>query len=238
MNTFKKYLVFVLLTPLLFGCKGTTNTADDDTSALPSEQILTMLTETRTTQYFSDESVPEEDINKILNAGRNAVSGRNMQPWYFGAIINQEVIKEIASTMRMGPPPGAPGIPPPGAPSANAGAPMPPPAPSAYPKAGFADAPAAIAVACDPNNTFSAGLACENMFVAATALGYGAKIVAGGTDHLNNEDNRALLNIPDDMNVVAILIVGKRDTTIDMTADGVTGASTRKPLNEISTVIK
>lgn len=229
MNTLKKNLLFVLLTPLLFGCNGMTSTNNIDTDTSTNEHVLTILKETRTTQYFSDDSVSLKDITAIIDAGRNATSGRNKQPWYFGAIINQEIIKEIAGTSPMGgPPPKIADSP------AERG-----PMPSTYPKARFADAPAAIALACSENNTFSAGLACENMMIAATALGYGAKIVAGkATQLFEKSENREMLQIPDDMSVVAILFVGKPDSTIDMMADGVTGASDRKPLNEISIILK
>ncbi len=223
MYTLKKRLFFILLTPLFFGCSETTNVPEVDTSTSANEQILTIINETRTTQYFSNESVPLEDITAIMDAGRNAMSGRNMQPWYFGAILNQEVIQEIASSMSMaGPPPGY----------------TPPPASSAYTKAGLADAPAIIAIACDANNAFAAGLACENMVMAATAIGYGAKIVMGGAAQLNEPKNREMLQMPENMSTVVILIVGKPDSTIDMTADGVTGASDRKPLNEISIIVQ
>ena len=229
MYTLKKCLFFILLTPLLFGCSETTNAPEVITSTSVNEQILTTINETRTTQYFSDESVPLEDITAIMDAGRNAMSGRNMQPWYFGAILNQEIIQGIASSMSMaGPPPGY--TPPEGTPPA--------PTSSAYSKAGLADAPAIIAIASDANNAFAAGLACENMVMAATALGYGAKIVMGGAAQLNEPENRELLQMPEDMSTVVILIVGKPDATIDMTADGVTGASDRKPLNEISIIVQ
>jgi nitroreductase len=224
MQTIKRALPVFFLIPLLCGCNGETNTNADT-------HVLSILTETRTTQYFSDESVPLEDITKILDAGRSASSGRNMQPWYFGAIINQEVIKEIASKIKMGPPPPGP------RPDTNRPA-RPAPYSSAFPKARFADAPAAIAIACNKRGGFEAGLACENMVIAAVSLGYGAKIVAGGAAQLNDAENRQLLQIPEDMSVMAILLLGKPDSTIDMTADGVTGASTRKPLSEVSSIVE
>jgi len=228
MNSIKKFLLIFVLFPPVFGCCKQSNTNDDQTSN--GKEVLTLLNETRTTQYFSDEKVSTETITAILEAGRNAMSGRNMQSWYFGAIINPEIIKEIANTMSM---PG----PPPGATPESTQAPMPRPT-SAFPKAGFKDAPAAIAIATDENNEFSAGLACQNMVIAANALGYGAKIVMGGAAELNSDENRNLLGTPENMNVIVILLVGKADTTIDMTADGVTGASTRKALSEVSKIIE
>lgn len=228
MNSIKTFLLIVLLSPMVFGCCQQNSSADEQTGT--DNKVLTLLNETRTTQYFSDEKVSTETITAILEAGRNAMSGRNMQSWYFGAIINPEIIKEIASTMSM---PG----PPPGATPDGAQAPM-PHLTSAFPKAGLKDAPAAIAVATDENNEFSAGLACQNMVIAANALGYGAKIVMGGAAELNSDENRALLGTPENMNVIVILLVGKADTTIDMAADGVTGASTRKALSEVSKIVE
>lgn len=232
MNTFYRNLLFLLLPLVYFGCNGAKNTSDIDTNAIANERVLSILKETRTTQYFSGESVPLEDITIIMDAGRNASSGRNMQPWYFVAILNQEVIKEIASTMlKSGPPHSLSGTQPKETPTT-------PPTSPKYPKARLADAPAAIIMACEGNNDFATGLACENMVIAATALGYGTKIVGGGVNNLNESENKALLQLPDAMRVVKILIVGKADSTVDMTVDGVTGASIRKPLNEISTVIR
>ncbi|MEZ5071542.1 MAG: nitroreductase family protein [Bacteroidales bacterium] len=236
------FLLFLALLPLLFSCQGDPATAFQDPASgdsairesvsVQEAGIQAMLTETRTTQYFTDEPVPLDDMKTILEAGRNAYSGRNMQPWHFGAILNQQIIGDLASTMTMGPPPGTP---PAGEPQGGDRPPM--PAPSAHPKAGFADAPAAIALATDPANAFSTGLACQNMVIAATALGYGTKIVMGGAAHLNKPENRNLLHIPDGMDVIAILIVGKADTGIDPMADGVTGASVRKSLEEVATIL-
>lgn len=199
---------------------------------------MEILTETRTTQYFSDDLVPLEDINMIMDAGRNASSGMNMQPWHFSAIIDQSIIKELAGSMRMGPPPGASAPASPSAVNPAGNTSLLPPSSTTHPKAGFADAPAAIAVACTDGNQFAAGLACGNMVTAARAIGYGVKIVAGGVRELNSPENRTLLGVPDNMSIIAVLIVGTPDTSIDMTADGVTGASSRKSLSEVSTIVE
>lgn len=228
MNTLIRISLLALLILVFPGC----NTADIDTSAGNRDFVQSLLTETRTTQYFSKETVSADDMISILDAGRNATSGMNMQPWHFSAITDRERIKDIASKMpKRALPPRPAGAKPEGAPMLPASSPK-------YPKAQFADAPAAIALSCPPNTEFNAGLACQNMVIAAEALGYGTKIVMGGAAPLNSPENRTLLGIPDNMNVLAILLVGKRNSTMDMTVDGVTGASTRKPLDEISTVIQ
>ncbi len=233
MNRFNKISLLGLLISLIIGC-GEVQTTEIISPDTGKEFVMNILTGTRTTQYFTDDEVSLDDINVIMDAGRNASSGMNMQPWHFSAILNQAIIKEIAGTMRMFTPPAG------AFPTVNDGSsPASVSATStAYPKAGFADAPAAIAVACTEGNQFSTGLACENMVVAARALGYGVKIVAGGVSELNSPENRSLLMIPDNMSVIAVLIVGNIDTTIDVTADGVSGASSRKPLSEISTVVE
>jgi nitroreductase len=220
--------MMLLLHFLFFSCANSTSDSNPPAQTGNSvESVLSMLTDTRTTQYFTNDNVAEEDIIKILNAGKSATSGMNTQPWHFGVILNQSTIQRIAATPYSTP---GPACPPPG----GAGG----PAPSAFPKAGFKDAPAAIVIACTDNNDFSAGLATQNMIVAATALGYGTKIVRGGADFFNGEENKALLNIPASMKAIMILIIGKANTAIDVTADGVTAPSPRKSLNEGSTIVK
>lgn len=212
----------LLLSLSLFSCANSTSENNPPVQTdNGAESVLSMLTDTRTTQYFTNDNVAESDITKILNAGKSAMSGMNTQPWHFGVILNQNTIQRIAATPTSAPAPGRA-----------------PAAPTAFPKASFKDAPAAIVIACTENNDFSAGLATQNMIVAATSLGYGTKIVRGGADLFNGEENKALMNIPANMNAIMILIIGKADASIDMTADGVTAASTRKSLNEVSTIVK
>ena len=66
-------------------------------------------------------------------------------------------------------------------------------------------------------------------------LGYGAKIVSSPCIMINSEYKNKL-NIPSDMNAVAVVLIGKvRDVE---GYDAITSATTRKPLDEISTIIK
>ncbi|MDH6356344.1 nitroreductase family protein [Parabacteroides sp. PF5-9] len=223
MKLYSVLLATLLLNLFFFSCANSTseNTPPVETGN-SVETVLSMLTDTRTTQYFTNDNVPEGDIIQILNAGKSATSGMNSQPWHFGVILNQSMIQRIAAT-----PSSGPAGPPPGAPAS-----------AAFPKAGFKNAPAAIAIACTENNDFSAGLATQNMIVAATALGYGTKIVRGGADILNSEENRALLQVPAQMKTIMILIIGQVDPSIDVTADGATGPSPRKSLEEVATIVK
>ncbi len=49
---------------------------------------------------FKQTPVPEEVINKILDAGRLAPSANNTQPWKFIVIKDREVLKKMAEAVR------------------------------------------------------------------------------------------------------------------------------------------
>jgi nitroreductase len=74
---------------------------------------------------------------------------------------------------------------------------------------------------------FDCGLATENMFLAATSLGLGARIYGGPAGAAN--EKREALQVPTGYKIVVILRVGN----IEKPVDGVSGASARKPQEEI-----
>lgn len=76
---------------------------------------------------------------------------------------------------------------------------------------------------------FDCGLATQNMFTAATALGLGARIYGGPVAAANNKKD--LIKIPEGYRIVIILRVGN----IEKSVDGVSGASPRKSFDEIVT---
>ena len=61
-------------------------------------EILSIMTEAKTDWNFSDESVKEEDIQAILEAGVNTASAINEQPWHFSVITDADIIAELADT--------------------------------------------------------------------------------------------------------------------------------------------
>lgn len=108
-------------------------------------------------------------------------------------------------------------------------------------KAGLTDAPLAIVVSCADGSELDAGLACQNMSVTAQLLGYGTKIISSPTMALNAEkqaEYRQLLGIPENQSAVAVLLIGREDTSADESADGYTGATARKPSEELVTYVK
>ena len=131
------------------------------------------------------------------------------------------------------PPQGGDGMtfPPAGAPGGSGGA----------AKAGLTDAPLAIVVSCADGSELDAGLACQNMSATAQLLGYGTKIISSPTMVLNGEkqaDYRQLLGIPENQSAAAILLIGKEDTSVNESMDGYTGATARKPSDELVTYVK
>lgn len=212
-----------------------------------AEDLTGILVNSRTAQAFTDEPVSEDDLNTILQAGLAATSAINQQPWYFAAVTDQSVIDDIkASAGGFGGAPAGmkPGDKPEGAPDGAPAGDMPAPPKGGMPgggaKAGLGDSPVAIIVymngdTMSPNAAFDCGLACENMFIAARALGYGAKIVSSPTMQLNGDDHDALcekLGVDTAYTAVAVLLVGHEAT------DATSGASERSPMDEKVSIVK
>ena len=180
-----------------------------------AEDLTSVIIDSRTAQSFTDEAVSAEDLSLILEAGLSATSAINQQPWYFAVVTNREVMDEIKGS--------AGGF--------GGGA-----------KAGLGDAPVAIIVymneaTASPNAAFDCGLACENMFIAAKALGYGAKIISSPTMRLNGGDHDALcgkLGVDPSYSAVAVLLVGHEDASTDATS----GASVRSDIGEKVSFVK
>ena len=233
--------------------------------AAGAEDLTGIIVNSRTAQAFTDEAVADENLNTILEAGLAATSAINQQPWYFVAVSNQEIISEIkgssggaggfpggAKPEGKAPEGGAPeGIP------ADGKAPEVAPADGKAPaggfpgggmpgggstKAGLGDSPVAIIIymneaTSSPNASFDCGLACENMFIAAKALGYGAKIVSSPTMQLNGDQHDAIcekLGVDPSYKAVAVLLIGREAET----TDGTTGASVRNTAEDKVSIIK
>lgn len=217
-------------------------------SAAYADSAVDVIMNTGTTQAFSDEAVSAGDLETILQAGLSTESTINQQPWFFVAVTNQDVMKEIAgSGMGFAPPAGAKpeGFPegkPEGAPEGmpegmSEGAPkgdMPaPPVGGSGAKASLGDSPAAIIIykngeSKSPDASFDCGLATQNMVIAASSLGYGVKIVSSPTMSLNGENHDALcekLGVDSSMQAVAVLLIGKADSGVDATSSATTRES-------------
>jgi nitroreductase len=56
----------------------------------------------RVQRAFADKPVEREKLAKIVEAGRHAMSARNMQPWQFIVIQNRGTLKEIGALCSTG----------------------------------------------------------------------------------------------------------------------------------------
>lgn len=56
----------------------------------------------KTTYEFSSKTVTENNLNKILEAGRWSPSCSNNQPWHFVVVKNKETIKKLMMTANYG----------------------------------------------------------------------------------------------------------------------------------------
>ena len=86
-----------------------------------------------------------------------------------------------------------------------------------------------------------AGLACQNMSVAAQLLGDGTKIISSPTLAVNGENQAAYrehLGIPENQAAAAFLLIGMEDTSMDESADAYTSATPRNPLDEMVTYVE
>jgi nitroreductase len=52
---------------------------------------------------YRDDPVPEEVVQRILEAGRLSASASNRQPWHFIAVQDRETLRKLAAIARSGP---------------------------------------------------------------------------------------------------------------------------------------
>ncbi len=202
--------VVLWLIVMLLSCTGSGRT-----SGTSAPDPLKTVVSIRTTQFFANDSISDSDMRTILDAGINAPSAMNKQPWHFSVVSDGSVLEEIQSSMRL--PDGF--------------------KPPKIKKAGLTDAPAVIVVSCADNSQFDAGLACQNMSVAANLLGYGTKIISSPNIALNGdrkEEFKRMLDIPSEMSAAAVLLIGREASDVP---DGVSAASSRKASQEIVSFI-
>ena len=224
-----------------------------------SNELVQVILSAGTTQAFSSEAVSEEDLNSIVQAGLAAASAINQQPWYFAVITNAEMMAELSSGGGMpagftapagdgmeassGAPAGDVSSAAPAGDGMEASSGMPAaPASTGAAKAALGDSPVAIVIymnenTSSPNASFDCGLACQNMVIAASALGYGTKIISSPTMTLNGADHDAIcekLGVDPAYQAVAVLLIGVADAEAELTAS----ASVRNTVEDMVSFVK
>ena len=247
----KHLIIGAILLLALSSTACTNNVATNGTGKY--DDAAKVLTEVKTTQFFTEEKVADEDAEKILSAGVNAPSAMNTQPWHFTAVTDEETQKKLADAIvsmkppamkdgEAGTPPAMPegmeGKQPPA--DAPKDAPKPPEGGSGFSKmpnkAGIGDAPLTIVISCKEGSELDAGLAVQNMSAEAQLLGYGTKIMTAPTMALNNDEYKEMLSVPEGQKIAAVIIVGKPATGKDNT-DAVSSATTRNAFGDMVTII-
>jgi nitroreductase len=60
------------------------------------------ITSRRNVRRFADRSLPDEALERILEAGRRSPSSRNWQPWDFVVVTDREQLRELSKVWRGG----------------------------------------------------------------------------------------------------------------------------------------
>lgn len=135
----------------------------------------------RSIRQFTDQTVKKDDLIEIIKAGTWAPSGLNNQPWRFVIIRDREVRYKLATLTH-------------------------------YQKV-IENAPVCIAVFVDQQAMYNAtkdhqamGACIQNMLLAAHSLGLGA--VWLGEILKNAEKARMLLELPEEMDLMAVVALG------------------------------
>lgn len=161
----------------------------------------------RSIRQQKPDKINDETLKKVLEAARWAPSWANAQEWRFIVVRDQGIKDQLAATRAMRPPP----------PPAAGAPPVPPPPPAA-----IVTAPVVIAVCGElnkagvrPDGTFStdkagywymydAGLATQNLCLAAHALGLGT-VILGAFDAKKAGE---ILKVPEGFTVVVLVPLG------------------------------
>lgn len=135
----------------------------------------------RSVRDFTDDPVKREDLTEIMKAGIWAPSGQNNQPWRFALIQNKQVLKQLARFTRY--------------------------------QHIIESAAACIAVFIDYNTSYddvkdhmAVGACIQNMLLVIHSLGLGS--VWLGEILKNSNKVRSLLEMPEDMELLAVIAIG------------------------------
>ncbi|MBP2656814.1 MAG: nitroreductase [Firmicutes bacterium] len=224
----KQVVIFIIIAALALATTIYINASDSSVtnkSDQPNKTISLLLTSS-TTRTFAAKEIDDNTLDIIIKTGIQAPSARNSQPWHFSVVKNKEILEKINNdTLAEGQKEA----------QKNPDRPQPPKDYHA-----LFHAPVAIVISAttdSPSSTFDAALACENMSIAAQALGLGTHIATSVTKALtgtNEEEYKTILGIPDDKQAVAVLLIGLPDSAA--ASDAVSKATTRNP--EVVTYLK
>ena len=178
-------------------------------SSVPPVDLFTTLLTQRACRSFTADPVPDEAVERMLEAAMHAPSAENRQPWVFVVVRDAAVRAELTADR---PPPM--GQPEEGTTRDNQSAPRLFDEVDRSIVAGFGGAPVLIVVGGDtssdvtrralPSSIFPA---VQNLLLAAAGLGFGSALTTLAS-HAPDEV-RAAVGLPDDVEPMAIVPVGR-----------------------------
>ena len=121
-----------------------------------SNPVLQAIAERRSIRGYQAEQITKEQLQILLDAGEQAPSARNAQPWHFSVVQNRGLINEISDEVN---------------------------AKLKREQASdvFYGAPTVIFLSCDPDahpwTRLDCGIAVENIALAAHSIGLGSVII-------------------------------------------------------------
>ena len=62
--------------------------------------VWTAIITQRAVRTFSDRPIPDDALERILDAGRRAPSSKNTQPWEFVVVTDREILRRLAEVGR------------------------------------------------------------------------------------------------------------------------------------------
>ena len=139
--------------------------------------MIDLILSRRSIRRYEGKEIPKDVLDKILEAGRQAPSAANRQPWHFIVVTDSEIKKELSKGMF---------------------------------NRFIKDAPVTI-IGCAHGDLIAGKwsvigttIAMQNMVLAAWAMGVGSCWIGD----FNEERVKKLLNVPDDLNIVALISFG------------------------------
>ena len=64
--------------------------------------LLKLLLKRRSIRKYTKESIPEDKLEKILQAGLLSFSGRNLKPWEFVVVKDKQVLQKLSQSRKAG----------------------------------------------------------------------------------------------------------------------------------------
>ena len=146
-----------------------------------SETILDIIKKRRSVRHFDCRSLPDEKMEQILEAGRWAPSGADVQPWRFIVVTQKETLKAIAELCHY----------------------------EMFRSRHVGEAGAVVVICAEtdagsPTYMIDCAIAGTNMTLMATALGIGSCWIGA----FEEPALRSILCIPENLKIIALIAFG------------------------------